>query len=35
VRRPIYGALAHITVACRSESQETIADTIIHQLENQ
>jgi shikimate kinase len=34
VRRPIYGALAHITVACRSESQETIADTIIHQLEN-
>jgi len=34
VRRPIYGALAHITVACRSESQETIADTIIHQVEN-
>ena len=34
VRRPIYRALAHLTVACRSESQETIADTIIHQLEN-
>jgi shikimate kinase len=34
VRRPIYGALAHITVPCRSESQETIADTIIRQLEN-
>jgi shikimate kinase len=33
-RRPIYRALAHLTVACRSESQETIADTIIHQLEN-
>jgi shikimate kinase len=34
VRRPIYGALANITVECRSESQETVADTIIHQLEN-
>jgi shikimate kinase len=35
VRRPIYGALAHLTVVCGSESQETIADTIIRQLENQ
>jgi shikimate kinase len=34
VRRPIYGALAQITVACRAESQETIADMIIRQLEN-
>jgi shikimate kinase len=33
VRRPIYGALAQITVACRSESPDTIADTIINQLE--
>ena len=35
VRRPIYAALAHITVTCRSESQETVADSIIHQLEHQ
>ena len=34
VRRPIYGALAHITVACGAESQEAVADTIIQQLEN-
>lgn len=34
VRRPIYGTLAHITVACRSESQETLADMIIHHLEH-
>lgn len=34
VRRPVYGALAHITVACDSHSQDTIADTIIHRLEN-
>jgi shikimate kinase len=33
VRRPIYGALAQITVACRFESQQAIADTIINQLE--
>lgn len=32
-RRPIYQALAQITVACRSESQQTIADTIVQQLE--
>ena len=35
VRRPIYAALAHITVACQTDSQETVADTIIHRLENQ
>ena len=35
VRRPIYAALAHLTVACHSESQDTIADAIIHRLENQ
>ena len=34
-RRPIYGALARITVACRSESPDTIADTIINQLDKQ
>ena len=34
VRRPIYAALAHFTVACRSESPETIADMILRQLEN-
>ncbi len=34
-RRPIYGALAQITVECHSESQETMADKIIHQLEHQ
>ena len=34
VRRPIYAALAHITVACRSESPETIVDMIIPQLES-
>lgn len=34
-RRPIYGSLAQITVPCRSEPPETIADRIIHQLENQ
>jgi shikimate kinase len=33
VRGPIYGALAQFTVACRSESPDTIADTIINQLE--
>jgi len=33
VRRPIYGALARITVACRSESPDAIADTIINQLQ--
>jgi shikimate kinase len=33
-RRPVYAALAHITVPCRSESQATVADTIIQQLEN-
>jgi shikimate kinase len=31
-RRPIYGALAQLTVACRSESPDTIVDTIINQL---
>jgi shikimate kinase len=34
-RRPIYAGLAAITVACGAESQETIVDKIIHQLENQ
>jgi len=33
-RNPIYAALARITVPCRLESQDTIADMIIHQLEN-
>jgi shikimate kinase len=33
VRRPIYTALANLTLACRSESQDTVADTIIQQLE--
>ena len=32
-RRPIYQALAQITVACRAEAQQTIADRIINQLE--
>ncbi len=35
VRRPIYRALARITVSCHSEEPETIADTIINHLENQ
>ncbi len=34
VRRPVYEALAHFTVPCRSESQETIADIILRRLEN-
>lgn len=34
VRRPIYSTLAHITVACGLQSQETISDTIIQLLEN-
>jgi shikimate kinase len=34
VRRPIYGALANLTVACGSESQDALADAIIQQLEN-
>ncbi len=33
-RNPVYAALARITVPCRLESQDTIADMIIHQLEN-
>jgi len=33
-RRPIYAALAHITVMCRSESPETVAETIMNQLEH-
>ena len=33
-RRPVYGALAEITVVCHAESQETIANMIINQLEN-
>ena len=34
VRRPIYAALAQLTVPCRSETQETIANTIIHLLQH-
>ncbi len=34
-RRPVYGALAHITVTCGTEPPESIAETIIHQVENQ
>jgi shikimate kinase len=33
VRRPIYRALAQLTVACRVESPENIADKIINLLE--
>jgi shikimate kinase len=33
-RRPIYAALADLTVACGAESQDAIADRIITQLEN-
>ncbi len=32
VRRPIYSALAYLTVACGSESPESIADLIIYSL---
>jgi shikimate kinase len=32
-RKPIYQALAQITVPCRFESQQTLADTIVKQLE--
>ena len=32
---PLDAALAHLTVACRAESPETIADAITQQLENQ
>jgi shikimate kinase len=34
-RRPIYQALAHLTVTCGREPGETIADMIIQQLEDQ
>jgi shikimate kinase len=33
VRRPIYTAVANLTVGCGSESPETLADMIIRQLE--
>ncbi len=33
LRRPIYRALAHLTVECRAETPETIADRIIKLLE--
>ena len=35
VRRPIYSALADVTVPCRSETPETIADVIVRPLESQ
>jgi hypothetical protein len=34
VRRPIYLALAHLTVVCGSQCQETIAEKIIQHLEH-
>lgn len=34
-RRPVYGSLAHVTVACRMEDPDTIANLVIHQLEKQ
>lgn len=33
VRRPIYRALAQVTIECRQESPEDLADKIINQLE--
>lgn len=33
-RRPIYRALARLTVTCRAESPDTVADKIIHQLDH-
>ncbi|MCL5099001.1 MAG: shikimate kinase [Candidatus Omnitrophica bacterium] len=33
VRRPIYRALAQITIECRAESPKDIADNIVNQLE--
>ena len=33
-RRPIYQALAHLTLPCRKELPETIANTLIRRIEN-
>ena len=34
VRRPIYGELAHVTVACHGEAPDDIADMIVTKLDN-